>query len=119
MSDVQKNEIASILGAEFSQNPPKEEKIKDNLPQLGNKSGDDIVNEMDAQDGKVDGLIRFEIWNPFAKKVGGKEIKYVIAKENALKSINYYLKKANNEIVEKTTVSNNDKMIKQNDGFFV
>jgi NAD(P)-dependent dehydrogenase (short-subunit alcohol dehydrogenase family) len=52
---------------------------------------------LDAKDGISDNSIKAKEWNDFATLVGGKSIKYAILKENAIKSINYYLTKISAE----------------------
>lgn len=57
----------------------------------------EIFNRLDAKDGISDNSIKAKEWNDFASLVGGKSIKYAIPKENAIKSINYYLTKISAE----------------------
>lgn len=60
---------------------------------ISNKSNSEIFDELDLMDGKDDNLILKKYWDEFAMQFGGKSIQFAIGKENALKSINYYLNK--------------------------
>ena len=62
-----------------------------------NLNASEIFNRLDAKDGISDNSIKAKEWNDFATSVAGKSIKYAILKENAIKSINYYLTKISAE----------------------
>ena len=57
-----------------------------------------IFNKLDAADGKKDGKINKSIWNEFAAAAEGNTIKNYIEEENAIKAIERYLAKANDEV---------------------
>ncbi len=50
-----------------------------------------IFDVLDSKDGRKDGKISADIWNTFSQNVGGKAITSHINKNDALKSINYYI----------------------------
>lgn len=58
----------------------------------------EIFNALDAADGKKDGKINKSIWNEFAAAAEGNTIKNYIEEENAIKAIERYLAKANDEV---------------------
>ena len=63
-----------------------------------NFNAKEIFNELDAADGKKDGKINKSIWNEFAAAAEGNTIKNYIEEENAIKAIERYLAKANDEV---------------------
>lgn len=74
-----------------------------NIFNLGNNNfqvkANAVFQTLDAKDGKADGKISASIWNDFADKVGGKHINEYITEQNAIKSINAYIKRGG-EIVK-------------------
>ena len=74
-----------------------------NIFNLGNNNfqvwANAVFQTLDAKDGKADGEISASIWNDFADKVGGKHINEYITEQNAVKSINAYIKRGG-EIVK-------------------
>ena len=74
-----------------------------NIFNLGNNNfqvkANAVFQTLDAKDGKADGKISASIWNEFADKVGGKHINEYITEQNAVKSINAYIKRGG-EIVK-------------------
>ena len=58
----------------------------------------DLFNALDSKDGVKDGQVKAKEWNEFAQIAGGRTIKYCILEENAVKSINAYLNRSNDEI---------------------
>ena len=76
----------------------------DNIFNLGNNNfqikANAVFQTLDAKDkGGADGRIEASIWNEFADKVGGKHINQYITQQNAVKSINAYIKRGG-EIVK-------------------
>ena len=60
-----------------------------------------IFNSLDIKDGNSDGKIDVSIWNKFADEVGGMHIKNYIESKNAIKSIEYCIKRGGDAIKEK------------------
>ena len=75
--------VASAVVSEAEVEQETEEKIS-----VENKNANQIFDELDAKDGKKDGIIKAAAWNEFAQQVGGKTIKFGIEKENAVKTAN-------------------------------
>lgn len=63
-----------------------------------NLNPEQIFNKLDAADGKVDNKIKKSIWDGFAGKAGGKTINHFIEKDNAIRSIECYLKRATDSV---------------------
>ena len=66
-------------------------------PKINSTQAGQIAKQLDKKDGYEDGKISASIWNEFVADKGGKEIKYSITLENAMKSISTYLYKNANK----------------------
>lgn len=107
ISNETKKTVAEFLGAELQNTQVKENNtVAEKKPteiNIDNKNSLEIFNELDAQDGNVDQVIKAKEWNNFAQKVGGKSIQKDISKDRALKSINFYLNRI--ATAEKTKIA--------------
>ena len=70
-------------------------------PKINSTQAGQIAKQLDKKDGNEDGKVSASIWNEFVADKGGKEIKYSITLENALKSISTYLYKNANKAGQK------------------
>lgn len=76
--------------------PAKQEEVKTEknnsyFEKYKNTEAGQKTLELDRADGKEDGKISAEVWNKYAKENDGKEIKYGIDNDNAIKSVATYM----------------------------
>lgn len=83
-------------------------------PKINSTQAGQIAKQLDKKDGKEDGKIAASIWNEFVADKGGKQIKYSITLENAMKSISTYLHKNANKAGQ-TVKDLADSWLKKND----